>query len=141
MNIVDKLKEGKKRTAFNCSVIAFRHMPEGWRWIQRKSLTGVCVYEDKKIYAPSPITRRALQVFLHECAHATLHAERKNGKPQYVKEYEAELWAFRVMRENGIRVSRKMIESAKAFVGWRISMAVRRGLKNVDKKIKRWIQR
>lgn len=133
---VDALREGREAMARRCEEIAARNTPEGWTVQYRNSLTGCCNYEKRLIETPKPRTRRALHIYLHEVAHAVLHANSR--KASHVQEYEAETWAFRVMREEGIAVPRKSLEKARAYVRRKIDMAVRRGAKRIDAAAKDW---
>jgi hypothetical protein len=85
--------------------IAAQYVPPGWTVIERKTLSGACNVKSKRISAPRPITRDALHIFLHECAHAHLHPFGQY-KPRHVEEYEADQWANARMREHGIPVPR-----------------------------------
>jgi len=136
---VDALREGREAMARRCEEIAARHTPEGWTVRYRNSLTGCCNYEKRLIETPKPRTRRALHIYLHEVAHAVLHANSR--KASHVQEYEAETWAFRVMREEGIAVPRKSLEKARAYVRRKIDMAVRRGAKRIDAAAKDWAKK
>jgi hypothetical protein len=87
-------------------------------------------------YVPRPFTRRALHIFLHECAHiALLHVGKK---PRHVEELEPEQWAFRKMRGHGIAVPRKSVRRAKRYVAYKIRQAERRGAKYIDAKAKKF---
>ena len=88
--------------------------------------------ESKRIDAPRPVTRKALYIFLHECAHAHLHVDRK--PKAHVREMEAEMWAHARMREHGIAVPRAMTARAKRYVARKIVQAKRCGAKSIDRK-------
>jgi hypothetical protein len=60
------------------------------------------------------VTRRALYIFLHECAHGHLH--RDGGNARHVMEMEAERWAHERMRKHGIAVPRRQTHGAKQNV-------------------------
>ena len=69
------------------------------------------------IKAPKPVTRRALYIFLHECAHHILgHIGSPRRKPRLVEEMEeemeAEQWAHATMRAEGLSVPRSMTKQA-----------------------------
>jgi hypothetical protein len=66
--------------------------------------------------APRPFTRKALAIFLHECAHFALHAAENEDRPPPVKEAEAYRWAFARMREAGIPVPKTMITRARRYI-------------------------
>jgi hypothetical protein len=88
--------------------------------------------------APRPVTRRALQVFLHECAHYDLHSGSGWSKPHYLKEYEAEVWSFARMREAGIAVPRQALKAAQHAVAAAIQAALARGIKRIEPKAARF---
>ena len=123
--------------ADRCLEVAESYLPDGWTVVYRRNLTGRCYYHKKEIATPRPVTRRALHIFLHECAHAVLHRPR-SSKLRHREEYEAERWAFARMRENGIAVPRKALQRAKQYVAWKIRQAERRGAKRIDPETRRW---
>ena len=102
----------------------------------RRQLTGRAFVQSGEIHVPRPFTRRALHIFLHECAHIALNHVGK--KPRHVEELEAEQWAFRKMREHGIAVPRKSLRRAKQYVAYKIRQAERRGAKHIDAKAKKF---
>lgn len=135
----DRLQRGKNRMRELCIQTALLNTPTSVRFvIVRRNLSGCANAE--VISAPRPVTRRALAIFLHECAHIALCHVGNNGnhKPQHVKEYEAERWAFDRMREAGIRVPRKSLRRAKGYVAYKIRQARKRGAKRVDPNALRW---
>jgi hypothetical protein len=100
-------------------------VPEGYTVEYRKSLSGRHYGKRKLIQAPRPVTRKSLYIFLHECAHAHLHRERK--PKAHVREMEAERWAHEKMREHGIAAPRDMTRRAKSYVARKIEQAKRCG--------------
>ena len=103
----------------------------------RKTMSGVYYRALNTIECPLPKSSTSLYVALHEIGHSTL----KPITPRYVEEYEASIWAFKKMREYGIRVSHGLVKKAKKHLIWRINMAKRRGLKKpIDKKVLSWIK-
>jgi hypothetical protein len=107
----------------------------------REDLSG-CAYPNPKssnygtLEAPRPVTRQALQVFLHECAHYTL--DHRSNRPLYLEEYEAEVWSFARMREAGIPVPRESLKAAKRSVAAAIETALARGMKRIESKAARF---
>jgi hypothetical protein len=94
-----------------CCEIALTNTPPNVRVVRvRKSLTGRA-HLKAGILGPKPFTRKALYIFLHECAHFALHGSGR--KPRHVEELEAEQWAHARMREAGMSVPRIMTRSAK----------------------------
>src|SRR5262249_13537412 len=110
------------------TAIGLSYVPAGYTVQYRKSLTGRHYRDLKLIQAPRPVTRKSLYIFLHECAHANLHAAGMPGanKPVHVKEHEAEVWAHGKMRENGVAVPRSQTARAKHYVAGKIAKAGRR---------------
>lgn len=137
----EKARKGRKDMADRCLAVAFICLPEGWTFEYRRHLTGRCFYFRRHIAAPRPVTRRALQVWLHECGHAVLHGPDKPRKPRHVEEFEAEKYSFDMMRKYGIAVPRKSVENAKAYVRYKIEQAVRRGVKEIDPKARSFAKR
>ena len=126
------LRAARKAAAVRFAAIAALNVPAGYTVEYRNSLTGTHYGGRKLIQAPRPITRKALYVFLHECAHAVLgHGD--NGKvPRHVEEMQAEQWAHAKMREHGVAVPRSMTRRAKRYVAYKIRQAERRGAKRID---------
>lgn len=133
-----ELQAARKAAAERFTTIGMRYVPEGWTVEYRKSLTGYCCYDPRRIEAPRPVTRKSLYIFLHECAHAHLHV--KCSKPVHVVEMEAEKWAHEKMRENGVAVPRSMTRRAKQYVARKIRRAKRNGAKRIDPAALRYSQ-
>jgi hypothetical protein len=130
-----QLQEARKAAAERFTAIALKYVPAGYVVEYRKSLSGYCT--KTTITAPRPVTRKSLYIFLHECAHAQLgHFDRK--RPRHVEEMEAEKWAHRVMRENGVSVPRSMTRRAKSYVARKIRQARRRGARVIDTEAQRF---
>jgi hypothetical protein len=88
---------------------------------------------------PSPVTRKALYIFLHECAHVHLgHVAQGDRTPRHVEEMEAEKWAHAKMREHDIPVPRAMTKRAKRYVARKINQAIKRGVKRIDPEARRF---
>jgi hypothetical protein len=105
----------------------------------RKSLTGRAAIRNGRrvIQGPNPVTRRALYIVLHECAHHLLRHQ-GSSKPKHLRELEAELWAHNTMREEGLEVPSQETERAKAYVAWKIKQALKRGAKNIHPEAVKW---
>lgn len=126
------LQEARRAAAERFYAIGMGYLPEGWTYAFRKSLSGLCDWNKKHIDGPRPVTRKALYIWLHECAHAHLHTNQKGGRPRHVEEYEAEQWAHAKMREHGIAVPKAMTKRAKRYVMRKIDQANARGAKRID---------
>ncbi len=133
-----ELQAARKAAAERFMAIAMMYAPAGYTIKYRRSLSGLHRGVSTVIEAPRPVTRKALYIFLHECAHAHLgHAH--NGKaPRHVEEMEAEKWAHEKMRENGIPVPRQMTKRAKDYVARKIKQATARGAKRIDPEARRF---
>jgi hypothetical protein len=131
----------RREAADRFYAIGMSYLPEGWTYKFRKSLSGRCFVEGRNhIDAPKPVTRKSLYIWLHECAHANLHADGRR-RPRHVEECEAEMWAHAKMREHGIAVPKDMTRRAKAYVARKIRQAVRRGAKTIDKSARSFSKR
>jgi hypothetical protein len=127
-----ELQEARRAAAERFTAIAMQYVPEGYRVEYRKSLSGSHYGgETKLIQAPRPVTRKSLYIFLHECAHAHLHRDRR--PKAHVREMEAEKWAHERMREHGVPVPRSMTKRAKRYVARKIRQAERCGAKSIDR--------
>jgi hypothetical protein len=135
----EDLQAARKAAAERFYGIGMACLPEGWTHEFRKSLSGTCYMTRKHLSAPRPVTRKSLYIWLHECAHAHLHAGKR--KVRHVEEMEAEQWAHSKMRENGIAVPRDMTIRAKAYVARKIEQAERRGAKSIDPSARRFAKK
>jgi len=135
----EALQQARKDAAARFYAIGMSYLPEGWTYEFRKSLSGCCWQDSKKIAAPKPVTRKALYIWLHECAHAHLHGARR--PKAHVREMEAEQWAHAKMREEGIPVPKAMTKRAKAYVARKIVQAERSGAKTIDPKARRYAKK
>jgi hypothetical protein len=135
------LKLAREKTRQLCIAVALANTPENVTVVKpRRGLSGYARYAEGLLVAPRPFTRKALYIFLHECAHFALHAPGKGPKqPRHVEEMEAEQWAHQKMREAGIAVPRAMTKSAKAYVRRKVHQARRRGAKKIDKGVLAWL--
>ena len=108
------LQEARRAAAERYMAIAAKYTPADVTVAYRKRLTGCAWARSRRIAAPRPVTRRALHVYLHEVAHIVL--EHYHEKSVHVQEFEAEQWAFAVMRAEGVSVPRASLRRAKAYV-------------------------
>jgi hypothetical protein len=131
-----ELQALRREAAERFTAIAMQSVPEGWTIEYHKSLSGWCFFAEKKIQAPRPVTRKALYIFLHECAHAHLHQDAI--RERHVEELEAERWAHERMREHGIAVPRSQTERAKQNVARQIGRDVADGATRIDPQVRRW---
>lgn len=124
-------------TKQKCIECALANTPENVHLIRiRRNLSGRAYIKEHTMAVPRPFTRRALQLFLHECGHFVLHS--KGRKKRYIEEYEAEQWSFQKMRDAGIPIPKKSKERAKGYVARKIGQAYARGLIDADPKIRKW---
>lgn len=121
-----------------------------------KSLSGSASQKGSVLLAPCPKTRRALHIYLHECAHFVMHHPVQNlynqvgrsrnrkgweyepGHPKYIWEYQVAKWAQEAMRKYGVTVPKERTAHAKAYVKRRLDQAVRAGLREIDPEIAKW---
>lgn len=127
------LQAARKAAAERFERIGMAYLPEGWTHAFRKALSGRCFHNRKHIDGPRPVTRKALYIWLHECAHAHLHSDGKR-RTRVVIEYEAEMWAHEKMRFHKIAVPKAMTDRAREYVARKIEQATVRGAKSIDAK-------
>ena len=133
------LRRSRELHKHRCCEIALANTPPNVRVVRvRKSLTGSANLKSGILAGPKPFTRKALYIFLHECAHFVLHGS--GHKPRHVKEREAEQWAHAKMREAGMSVPRAMTRRAKAYVRRKIRSAIRHGAKRIDPSTRRFVR-
>lgn len=143
-SFVEKLKFGKQRMRQLCIQTALANTPASVRVVRIRKVLSGRAHNTAEISVPRPVTRRALHIFLHECAHIVLGhvgtktSPKQSKKPRHVEEFEAEQWAFDRMREAGISVPRKSLRRAKGYVAFKIRQALRRGAKTIDHDAQRW---
>jgi hypothetical protein len=125
-----QLQAARREAAERFQAVAKRHTPADVSVEFHKRLSGRAWPKHKRIVVPEPKTRRALHIYLHEVAHVVLNHVGK--VPRHVEEMEAEKWAFAVMRQEQIPIPRKSLQSARAYVGFKIRQARRRGAKRID---------
>jgi hypothetical protein len=126
------LQQARREAADRFYAIGMAHLPEGWTYKFRKNLSGRAFMDSRRIEAPKPVTRKSLYIWLHECAHATLHVGSR--KKRHVEEHEAEVWAHAKMREHGIPVPKAMTQRAQRYVARMIRKAMVSGAKSIDPK-------
>lgn len=128
---------GKMTQAEHCGEVARKYTPPGVTVKYRKSISGCAWYGKKLMEVPRPVTPASLEVHLHESAHFHLEHYKRN-KPTHLKECEAEEWALARMRDEGVRVPRKVLQRAKRYVARKIVQAQRRGAKHIDRRAMRF---
>ena len=138
---IDLARKGREEMKQKCMDCALINTPEEVKVIFIKSsLSGRAIYSRGEMHAPRPVTRKALYIFLHECAHFHIQDHRGKSKPSHVKELEAEKWAHARMRDAGIAVPKDMTKRAKEYVAHKISHAIKSGAKHIDSKAKKFAE-
>jgi hypothetical protein len=78
--------------------IAEANTPPNVRYVPCSDPTSTANYDTCELTAPPPDSLENLLTYLHECAHFHLHRDAQ-PVPYYLKEFQAETWALRVMKE------------------------------------------
>ena len=99
-------------------------------------LSGWAAVKLKAVHVPTPKTRRRLYVLAHEAGHVALN--HIGMKPSHREEYEAAKYAHDALRKHGISVPKKSTHRAKRYVARKISQAIRRGAKTIDRESFNW---
>ena len=128
--------QGRQRMRDHCLAVAEKYTPEGVTVEYRMSLSGRAFTREGRMSVPRPVTRRALYIYLHECAHFALHSGRR--KHRYIEEMEAERWTAAMMRREKIPVPQKSVEEGKCYVRRKVMQALKRGLKCPDAGVMKW---
>jgi len=102
-----------------------------------KSNTGRYSVSENKAYISKPINAERLQVGLHEIGHKLFSKVR----PMYLQEYLAEMFSFKILKAYKIPIKRKIRVRSKRYIAIRTQMAVNRGLKRIDKRVKEYIKK
>lgn len=135
------LKDARKHAAA-------RYTALGEQWLKRfdvrltktdhKALTGKAWAASRNIIAPWPTsTRWRLYILAHEIGHVTLRHD-LGGMPSYAREFEAELFAHKLMRVQGIEVANEMTVRAKSYVSRKITQSLMSRCKRLDPSIVNW---
>ncbi len=111
---LEQLRAGREAMRARCEAIAVKHTPEGATLTFHRSLSGRAWVEKREMTVPRPVTRKSLYIYLHECAHIML--DHRGQRRSFQQEAEAERWAQRAMREEGLAVPRAMLKRAKEYV-------------------------
>lgn len=91
-----------------------RRTPKGWRVVEwDKLLDGRANPRLKIINCPALVSRYAVLVFLHEVGHVVLKHCDDPTIPEYLCEFEAEQWAIKAARAEGITVPHNYSEDAR----------------------------
>lgn len=137
--LVKKLQKGKEDMAIRCAEIGKRILDEaGVKTVHYEDggLSGRSIFGERTVWVPKPTTRRRLYILAHEAGHIAMG---HNGKlPAHREEFEADKYAHRVMRENGVPVPKRSTQAAKKHVAREIRQAVARGATDIDYQAFRW---
>lgn len=102
-----------------------------------KSNVGRYYNKENKVYCSKPINAERLQVALHEIGHKLFW----NIKPSYLQEYLCECFSFEIMRNKGIPIKSKVKERSKKYIAIKTQMAINRGLRSINPKVKEYIKK
>ena len=116
-----RLADARRLASARYENIASRYTSTDVTVTYRRRLTGCAWVKGRRIAAP-----RALHVYLHEIAHVVLG--HMHEKSEHVQEYEAELWAFEVMRAEGVSIPEKSLRRARDYVAYLVHQAYCTGL-------------
>jgi hypothetical protein len=94
------------------------------RYINLSESQPVANRDTNEMRVPMPDTVENLLIYLHECAHSYLH---RNDAitPNYLKKFQAEIWALGKMQAEGIAVSDALVHDSKTRIVNDIRGAVR----------------
>ena len=110
--------------------IFWSRVPKGVEVKFHGDFKGMAIFLPKRrIECPKPIDPRSLQIGLHEIGHQILHGKVVGrSRPRYVEEWQAELYSLEVMREEGIDVTKDIMQTSKRYVVGALHKAIVRGL-------------
>jgi hypothetical protein len=94
---------------------------------------GTCYATERTIEVLYPSNRAKLFNYLHESGHIHLMHHRRS-QPVYNEEYEADRYARRVFRDEGLKIPPKTDKIQRAYVGEAIYNALRHGAKVINPK-------
>lgn len=102
-----------------------------------KSNVGRFFPTQNHIKTSKPINPERLQVGLHEIGH---HVNRKVS-PNYLQEYLCDMFSFEIMKQHNIPIKKKVKERSKKYIAIKVQMAINRGLKTINPKVKDYIKK
>lgn len=137
-DFVAKLQHGKKAMAERCQRVGKTIFDEAGvdKVEYHNRLSGWAMSDKRFVRIPKPTTRRRLYIVAHEAGHIALN--HCGAKPKHRQEYEAERYAHDALRRHGIAVSKKSTQRAKKYVARKVSQALRRGAKTIDRESFSW---
>lgn len=103
-----------------------------------REVEGYADFDSRQIFIRKPTDKEKLLIAFHEMAHVL------NGviEPLYLGEYIVMLKAFKMLRKEGIVVSRKYIFLGKNCIAKKLMRGiVENKVKKIDNRVKRYIQK
>jgi len=102
-----------------------------------KGNVGRYLIKEKKVLTSKPINAERLQIGLHEIGHSLFI----NIKPSYLQEYLCEMFSFEIMKNNNIKIKKKVKKRSKKYIAIKTQMAINRGLNKINNKVKKYIKK
>ena len=120
--------------------IAKRHRPKGWRVQESRkrwaSSSGSAHWEHRTLYVPTLCDLDGLFIYMHEVGHVKQNHFNLR-LPAHREEYEAERYALHIFRNEGLPVTRDMLDTARS----RLRGVIDRDIKHkvpIQRHIARW---
>ncbi len=94
----------------------------------------------KRIFIPTPHRFPSFFTGLHEVGHIAKNHHARDGKPQYLWEYEAFIWALEFCRKRGIPVPERTINYERDIIAEKLREEAESGAKKLDLEVVRFVK-
>jgi hypothetical protein len=95
----------------------------------------------KRVFIPTPHRFTSFFTGLHEIGHIARNHHARDGKPEYLWEYEAFNWALEFCRKRGIRVPVKTLNYERDIIAEKVREEAESGAKRIDSRIVRFVKK
>jgi hypothetical protein len=96
------------------------------------SYDGMADQNRGQMFVPKPDSMENLLIYLHECAHFSLHRN-DESTPYYLKEFQAETWALDKMQAEGLTLPDELVLASHKRIYNNIRGAAKNGIKRLDR--------
>ena len=100
-------------------------------WKSNRPYSGRAYCKTFTVKVPHPVSDISLNTYIHELGHLIYQV-----KPSCLNEYKACIFALEKMRENGIKVSRKVKQHHNWYIAYSLCQALNRNLKTIPPELK-----
>ncbi len=94
----------------------------------------------KRVFVPTPRRFSSFFTGLHEVGHIAKNHHARDGKPQYLWEYEAFTWALEFCRRKGIPVPGRTINYERDIIAEKVREEAESGATKLDLEVVRFVK-